>query len=256
MIEDAIDGEMVEEAMEAVDVVLLWWRDEDGDLVDGLMDALTDLTGTGYIWLMTPKVGRGGYVDAADLAEAAVTAGLALTTSAAVSAELGGHQARPAARARGGDTGASDEPAAGLHRSQPARRAGRPGRPAWGAGGDRLLSRGRSPASAAASWRPCAMIMTGSWPSEHGCWRSPVTRCSPSGRTPMPSGSASTCSPTTGRTARSPQAYGVFDEQAGCALRGTFVLDAEGVISWRRSTGSARPRLRRPAGSLSESARS
>ena len=85
MIEDAIDGELVEEAMEAVDVVLLWWRDEDGDLVDGLVDALTDLTDTGYIWLMTPKVGRDGYVDAADLAEAAVTAGLALTNSAGVS---------------------------------------------------------------------------------------------------------------------------------------------------------------------------
>ena len=44
MIEDAIDGELIEEAMEAVDLVLLWWRDEDGDLVDGLVDALTDLT--------------------------------------------------------------------------------------------------------------------------------------------------------------------------------------------------------------------
>ena len=86
MIEDAIDGEMVEDAVEAVDLVLLWWRDDDGDLVDGLLGALTDLTDTGYIWLMTPKVGRSGYVDAADLAEAAVTAGLALTTSAAVSA--------------------------------------------------------------------------------------------------------------------------------------------------------------------------
>jgi hypothetical protein len=85
MIEDAVDGELVEEAMEAVDLVLLWWRDDDGDLVDGLVDALTDLTDTGYIWLMTPKVGRDGYVDAADLAEAAVTAGLALTNSAGVS---------------------------------------------------------------------------------------------------------------------------------------------------------------------------
>jgi Protein of unknown function (DUF3052) len=85
MIEDAIDGELVEEAVEAVDVVLLWWRDDDGDLVDALVDALTDLTDAGYIWLMTPKVGRDGYVDAADLAEAAVTAGLALTNSAAVS---------------------------------------------------------------------------------------------------------------------------------------------------------------------------
>lgn len=86
MVEEAVDGEMVEEALEAVDLVLLWWREDDGDLVDGLVDALTDLTDTGYIWLMTPKVGRDGYVDAADLAEAAVTAGLALTNSAAVSA--------------------------------------------------------------------------------------------------------------------------------------------------------------------------
>lgn len=86
LFEDAVDGELVEEAVEAaVDLVLLWWRDGDGDLVDGLVDALTDLTSSGYIWLMTPKVGRDGYVDAADLAEAAVTAGLAQTTSASVS---------------------------------------------------------------------------------------------------------------------------------------------------------------------------
>ena len=85
MIEDAINGELIEEAMEAVDLVLLWWRDEDGDLVDGLFDALTDLTDTGYIWLMTPKVGRSGYVDAADVAESALTAGLALTNSVQVS---------------------------------------------------------------------------------------------------------------------------------------------------------------------------
>jgi hypothetical protein len=87
MVEDAIGGELIEEAMEAVDLVLLWWRDGDGDLVDSLVDSLTDLTNAGYIWLMTPKVGRGGYVDAADLAEAAVTAGLALTNSLPVSSD-------------------------------------------------------------------------------------------------------------------------------------------------------------------------
>ena len=86
-VEDAIDGELVEEAIEAVDVVLLWWRDGDGDLVDGLVDSLTDLTDTGYIWLMTPKVGRDGYVDATDLSESAITAGLAQTVSAAVSVD-------------------------------------------------------------------------------------------------------------------------------------------------------------------------
>ena len=37
------------------------------------------------------------------------------------------------------------------------------------------------------------------------------------------------------------KAYGVFDDQAGCALRGTFLLDAAGAGSaGSRSTGSAR----------------
>jgi hypothetical protein len=65
--------------------VLLWWRDEDGDLVDGLVDALTDLVGGGAIWLLTPKVGRPNAVDPTDIAEAAPVAGLAQTTTAAVS---------------------------------------------------------------------------------------------------------------------------------------------------------------------------
>ncbi|MGI8769085.1 MAG: DUF3052 domain-containing protein [Propionibacteriaceae bacterium] len=84
-IEDAIDGELVEDAVEAVDAVLLWWRADDGDLVDGLVDALTDLAAGGYIWLFTPKVGRPGSLDPSDLSEAAVTAGLSLTTTAQVS---------------------------------------------------------------------------------------------------------------------------------------------------------------------------
>lgn len=80
-IEDAIEGELVEEAMEPVDVVVLWWRDEDGDITDGLVDAVTDLSDNGHIWLFTPKVGRPGFVDATDLSEAALTAGLALTNT-------------------------------------------------------------------------------------------------------------------------------------------------------------------------------
>jgi peroxiredoxin len=28
------------------------------------------------------------------------------------------------------------------------------------------------------------------------------------------------------------QSYGVFNGEAGCALRGTFVLDADGVVTW------------------------
>ena len=87
LFEDATDTELVEEPVEAVDVVLLWWRDSDGDLVDGLVESLPDLTETGYIWLMTPKVGRDGYVDAAEIAEGAVTAGLSMTNSASISSD-------------------------------------------------------------------------------------------------------------------------------------------------------------------------
>jgi hypothetical protein len=85
-IEDAIDADMVDgDYGNVVDAVLLWWRDEDGDLVDGLVEALTDLVGGGSIWLLTPKVGRPNSVDPADIAEAAPIAGLAQTTTAAVS---------------------------------------------------------------------------------------------------------------------------------------------------------------------------
>jgi Protein of unknown function (DUF3052) len=91
-VEDTIDAELVEEAMDAVDVVLLWWRDDDGDLVDGLVDGVVDLSATGVLWLLTPKVGRSGYVDASDISEAAVTAGLALTNSANVSPDWAAHK--------------------------------------------------------------------------------------------------------------------------------------------------------------------
>lgn len=91
-VEDTIDGELIEEAMDAVDGVLLWWRDDDGDLVDGLINAVIDLSATGVLWLLTPKVGRLGYVDNSDISEAAVTAGLALTTSANVSPDWAAHK--------------------------------------------------------------------------------------------------------------------------------------------------------------------
>lgn len=98
---DAIDADMVDEALEAVDTVLLWWREEDGDLVDGLVDALRDLSDVGWIWLMTPKVGRPGYVDPADIAEGAITAGLVLANNVQASAEWQAQKAvRPKASRR------------------------------------------------------------------------------------------------------------------------------------------------------------
>ncbi len=77
-------GLVDDEHGDVVDGVLLWWREDDGDLVDGLVDALTDLVDGGVIWLLTPKVGREGHVDPADIADAAPTAGLATTSSLAI----------------------------------------------------------------------------------------------------------------------------------------------------------------------------
>ena len=85
-IEDTIDADMVDgDYGNVVDSVVMWWRDGDGDLVDALVDSLSDLVAGGVIWLLTPKVGRPGAVDPADIAEAAPIAGLATTTTAAVS---------------------------------------------------------------------------------------------------------------------------------------------------------------------------
>ena len=78
-----VDGE----ATEVVDGVILWWRDGDGDLADALMDALADLVEGGSIWLLTPKVGRDGYVSGADIGEAAPVAGLSTTTTSAATAD-------------------------------------------------------------------------------------------------------------------------------------------------------------------------
>ena len=85
-IEDAVDGDLVDgDYGNVVDSVILWWRNDDGDLTDALMDSLTDLVGGGVIWLLSPKVGRANAVDPADVAEAAQVAGLATTTTAGVS---------------------------------------------------------------------------------------------------------------------------------------------------------------------------
>lgn len=33
------------------------------------------------------------------------------------------------------------------------------------------------------------------------------------------------------------RAYGVFDEEKGCAVRGTFIIDKEGVVRWKIVNG-------------------
>ncbi len=87
-IENTIDADLVDgDHGDVVDTVLLWWRDGDGDLVDALVDTLTDLVGGGTVWLLTPKVGRPEAVDPSEVTEAAPIAGLSTTTTFPVSTD-------------------------------------------------------------------------------------------------------------------------------------------------------------------------
>jgi hypothetical protein len=101
LVEDQTGEELVtEDSDEVVDVVLLWYREDDGDLADLLVDAIAPLADSGFIWLLTPKRGRAGYVEPSDIAEAAAVAGLSQTSITTVSSEWAA--ARLAGRKTGG----------------------------------------------------------------------------------------------------------------------------------------------------------
>ena len=90
-IESLIGQDLVDEDYDDVaDVVLLWFRDEDGDLTDALVDVIGLLEDGGQIWLLTPKTGRDGYVEPSDISDAAQTAGLSQTKSISVGKEWSG----------------------------------------------------------------------------------------------------------------------------------------------------------------------
>jgi hypothetical protein len=100
-IEALTGSELVDEDYEdVVDAVLLWYREDDGDLVDVLMDALTALADGGHIWLLTPKAGRPGHIEPSDIGEAAPTAGLSQTSSVSAGTDWAGTRlVAPRARA-------------------------------------------------------------------------------------------------------------------------------------------------------------
>ncbi|MBX7455435.1 DUF3052 domain-containing protein [Mycolicibacterium sp. 3033] len=101
-IEDESGGELLDEdADEVVDVVLLWWRDDDGDLVDRLMDAITPLADDGVVWVVTPKTGQPGHVLPAEVAESAPTAGLVQTSSANLGDWIASRLVQPKSKAAG-----------------------------------------------------------------------------------------------------------------------------------------------------------
>lgn len=101
-VEEVCGSELLDDdADEVIDVVLLWWRDGDGDLVDRLMDAIAPLAEDGVIWVLTPKTGKPGHVQPADIAEAAPTAGLMQTSSANLGDWSGSRLVQPKSKAAG-----------------------------------------------------------------------------------------------------------------------------------------------------------
>ena len=87
-IETIIGAELVDEDYDDVtDGVILWWREDDGDLTDALVDVRTALDDGGLIWLFTRKPGRDGHVGHSDIEEAATTAGLHATSTMTIGAD-------------------------------------------------------------------------------------------------------------------------------------------------------------------------
>jgi len=76
-IEDLTDNELADEDYDDVtDGAIVWWREDDGDLVDMLVDVQGVLEGGAAIWVFSPKPGREGHVDHNDIQEAATTSGM------------------------------------------------------------------------------------------------------------------------------------------------------------------------------------
>jgi hypothetical protein len=81
-------AELVDEDYDdVVDGVVIWFREDDGDLADYLMDAMTVLDDGGQMWVLTPKPGRGGHVGHDDIEEAATTAGLHATSTFSIAGD-------------------------------------------------------------------------------------------------------------------------------------------------------------------------
>ena len=239
--------------MEAVDLVLLWWRDDDGDLVDGLVDSLTDLTDSRLHLADDAEGGpdglrrrrrhrRGGGHRRAGADHQRLRLG-----------GLGGHQARPAQGHAAvtspavGDRWRRPDFSTRNQHGEPVALADLRGAPS----GDRLLSVGVLRDLHRASWPHSAMTMAAvSRARGAGASRSPATRCSPCARTPTRSGLAfDLLTDHWPHGADRPGVRGLRRAGRVRASRHRSSSTPTGVISWQRGQRDRRgPRLRRPAG--------
>lgn len=83
-------GLVDEDYDDVADAVLLWFREDDGDLTDALTDAAARVGGGGAIWLCIPKSGRDGYIEPSDIFDASQAAGLSQAKSVGVAPEWAG----------------------------------------------------------------------------------------------------------------------------------------------------------------------
>lgn len=90
-IEDIIGEDLEDEdTQEIVDAVILWWREGDGDLTDAMVDTLRNIDSGAPVWVFTPKAGRAGHVNPAEVQDAAETAGLRVMSSVSLAPEWTG----------------------------------------------------------------------------------------------------------------------------------------------------------------------
>jgi hypothetical protein len=76
-IEDVTGSELADEDYgDVANAVVIWWRTDDGDLADMLVDSMNMLEDGGAIWVFTPKAGRTGFVSHAEIEDAADITGL------------------------------------------------------------------------------------------------------------------------------------------------------------------------------------
>ncbi|GAA1906536.1 DUF3052 domain-containing protein [Streptantibioticus ferralitis] len=86
---------LAEGSGDVMDVILLWWREDGGDLVDELLDAVLWLAQDGVVWMFTPKAGRVGYVEPSVIADAARSVGLRVADVINVGADWAGSRLDP-----------------------------------------------------------------------------------------------------------------------------------------------------------------
>lgn len=90
-VEDLTGADLLDEdADDVVDAVLVWWRQDDGDLADMLVDTLVTLRSGGTVWLLSPKSGRDGHIEASEVEEAALAVGFNLNRSMSVGEDWSG----------------------------------------------------------------------------------------------------------------------------------------------------------------------